>query len=710
MGTVYARGERLWIGYKDPSGKWVYARTDFTVGHEDKARKVLQAVERQVKAGEAYGEAQLGPVTLERYFERWIAERKRLVASAKDDETRLRRHALPTLGRLALREIRALQVRNLVRALKAKCGPGKDQLAPRTVRHVYATLHRLFEDALAEELIEVNPCTLKRGELPAKVDKDPTWRATAVFTREELTALISDARIPEHRRVLYAGIFLTGSRIGEWAARRWRDWDTTLQPLGRLLVATSYSRKLHREKSVKTERPREVPVHPVLAGILAAWRADGWANLYGRAPTPDDLISPSPTGRHLADPNVLERLHADLATLGIRPRRIHDSRRTFISLAQADGARKDVLRWVTHGPTGDIVDLYTTLPWATLCEEVVKLRITLQAPPRSAPEAAQALTAAPQVIQEPAPAPELPEALTAASENPEAAELDGTESSAPEPLPHSETGGALTTRLLHGVSGNEKAPKSQGLGGSVGVPRAGFEPAHLSAPPPQDGVSTSSTTWALLSDDAASCTVGAAPSQPQNHLPGVPAGAVPEEAGGAPGAGALTGAPVGACCTGAAAGAVPSGCVTPCAGMGVPPLSSVLPGLAAALIGATGFVTGSPETTEVRRPTKDRPSEVRKNRPAHTAVTLERNVTAPRPPKALVAAPPPRAAPIPASLPGCSRMTKIMNTHSRTCTIVKKVSIRGHRLAKFGGGTLLGCRIPDNCWKGAGSLSEPPQR
>lgn len=30
-----------------------------------------------------------------------------------------------------------------------------------------------------------------------------------------------------------------------------------------------------------------------------------------------------------------------------------------------------------------------------------------------------------------------------------------------------------------------------------GVPRAGFEPAHLSAPPPQDGVSTSSTTWAF---------------------------------------------------------------------------------------------------------------------------------------------------------------------------------------------------------------------
>ena len=59
-------------------------------------------------------------------------------------------------------------------------------------------------------------------------------------------------------------------------------------------------------------------------------------------------------------------------------RRQYDSRRTFISLSQADRARKDILRWVTHGATGDIVDLYTTLPWAALCAEVEKLRIELR--------------------------------------------------------------------------------------------------------------------------------------------------------------------------------------------------------------------------------------------------------------------------------------------------------------------------------------------
>src|SRR5579883_1793932 len=68
-------------------------------------------------------------------------------------------------------------------------------------------------------------------------------------------------------------------------------------------------------------------------------------------------------------------MDADLKQLGIRHRRGHDLRRTFISLAREDGARKDILEIITHGDHGDIVNLYTTLSWATLCEEIAKLKI-----------------------------------------------------------------------------------------------------------------------------------------------------------------------------------------------------------------------------------------------------------------------------------------------------------------------------------------------
>ena len=83
-------------------------------------------------------------------------------------------------------------------------------------------------------------------------------------------------------------------------------------------------------------------------------------------------------GTHLLNLDALYAFHRDLELLGMRRRRLHDARRTFISLALADGARKDILRWVTHGPTGDIVDSYTTLPWDALCAEVRKLRVELR--------------------------------------------------------------------------------------------------------------------------------------------------------------------------------------------------------------------------------------------------------------------------------------------------------------------------------------------
>jgi hypothetical protein len=38
----------------------------------------------------------------------------------------------------------------------------------------------------------------------------------------------------------------------------------------------------------------------------------------------------------------------------------------------------DTLHFATHGPDGEIMDDYTTLPWAALCAEVAKVRISLR--------------------------------------------------------------------------------------------------------------------------------------------------------------------------------------------------------------------------------------------------------------------------------------------------------------------------------------------
>ena len=194
-------------------------------------------------------------------------------------------------------ELRTRQIRDLVKQLRVKQSARGDLLAPRTVRHVYSALRTMLQDAVVDELIDVSPCAVRKGELPGKIDRDPLWRPGAVFTRDEVESLISDERIPEDRRVVNALLFLAGLRFGECAALRWRVYDPSVEPLGKLVVATSFNVKKHAEKSVTTERPREVPVHPTLASVLATWKLGGWQELMGRPGPPVPTISSSPRAR-----------------------------------------------------------------------------------------------------------------------------------------------------------------------------------------------------------------------------------------------------------------------------------------------------------------------------------------------------------------------------------------------------------------------------
>jgi integrase len=266
-------------------------------------------------------------MTVAAYVKRWIADRQRLgLRSIPDDTSRMNLHVLPRIGAMELHEVRPRHLREMVLQLREA---GK--LAPRTIHHVYHLTATLFRTAVAEELIDATPCVLQRGVLPKKVEK-----------------LISDRRITEDRRVLYALKALGGLRHGEAASLHWRQYDEAMEPLGSLSL-----------EQTKTQVPRRVPAHPTLAAILAEWKEVGWERTYGRAPTTTDLVTPTRNMTVRSAQETPKQLHDDLKTLGLRERRGHDLRRTFITLAQVDGARKAILEPISHGPV--------------LCAEVRKL-------------------------------------------------------------------------------------------------------------------------------------------------------------------------------------------------------------------------------------------------------------------------------------------------------------------------------------------------
>ena len=366
MASLYTKANRLCARYKSATGKWCSKVLPFRPGEEAGAKRYMAKFENMITATreltDSVGLTPGTPITLAQYTARWVKSREALrLASSKDESARLKHHVLPRIGHLRLSEVRPRHIRELVLELR------QGELAPRTIHHVYQVTALLFRTAIADELIDSTPCVLTKGVLPKKVDKDPNWRSGAIYTREEIERLISDSRIPEDRRILYGLEGLAGLRHGESSELRWSHYDEKADPLGALNLGKTKSRV-----------PRRVPVHPTLARMLAEWKLAGWERTYGRMPTPGDLITPTRNATARAPAETIKQLHADLDLLGFRRRRGHDLRRTFITLAQVDGARRDLLESISHGPRGDIVSIYTTFPWPALCAEVAKLKIDLR--------------------------------------------------------------------------------------------------------------------------------------------------------------------------------------------------------------------------------------------------------------------------------------------------------------------------------------------
>jgi len=373
MGSIFQRGNVLYLRFKWPDGKWHSQATCFGINQTGEAKALLTRLEANLHAG---------PVTVvnrestvNEYFKGWIEQRKGRVRNWRSDQSRLKTNFLPTLGEMRLGDVRAQHLVELFSKLRGQ----EEKLAPRTIHNVYSCVRALFREAQIAGLIDSSPCILTDHHLGQKRDKVSGWREKAKFSQAELEALISDGRVDVDHRVAYALMGLAGLRHGEMAGLRLAAYEPDMKPLGRLTISTSYDTGM-----TKTGGTRYVPVHPTLAAVLGEWLLRGWGQYMGRAPKADDLVMPlaatarSPAGRMRTPQATLKALHKDLLLLGFPMRRDHDFRRTMISLARSHGADKDILRRVTHKASAEVMEGYTSFDWEVVCREVSKLPVQRQ--------------------------------------------------------------------------------------------------------------------------------------------------------------------------------------------------------------------------------------------------------------------------------------------------------------------------------------------
>lgn len=368
---VFPSGNRkYYFSIELPSGQRARRPGGATV---DAALAAKRNAELAAAAGADVG---TGAQTIRQYSKRFLEQhRARGVRTVDREEQVLEDHVLPYLGDVALTELRPRQVRDWILTLE-RAGA----LSPKSIRNAHGVLSALLGLARFDELIADNAA---KGLPPETLPANTKVRQTAAWTRDECERFISDERIPEDRRVLYAIAAFTGARLGEACGLRWRDLDQQATPLWRWSLRTQWDGKPLKGKGAAGGPPRDIPIHPELAKLLAAWRLGGWARHVGRVARPDDFVVPDEHGGLLTkNAGGSKAVHRHAAKIGIDPgnaaigaRDFHSFRRAFITTAQTDGAHATVLERVTHNAKGEMIDRYTYFGWEPLCAAVACVRL-----------------------------------------------------------------------------------------------------------------------------------------------------------------------------------------------------------------------------------------------------------------------------------------------------------------------------------------------
>ena len=157
-------------------------------------------------------------------------------------------HIAPFLGGVKLQKLTTEQLQ-LFFNNKVKSGrlDGKGGLSPKTIRNMYNMLHEALRQAVTNKYLSINVSegvVLPTHQLPTIV----------VFKPEEQQAILKACR-KERLGFAIELDFMTGLRIGELCALKWRDFDfseklfTVQRTLQRVQKKTA---EIH-EKSAKTE-------------------------------------------------------------------------------------------------------------------------------------------------------------------------------------------------------------------------------------------------------------------------------------------------------------------------------------------------------------------------------------------------------------------------------------------------------------------------
>lgn len=208
------RGKNEGTLYQRPNGRWRAqvcmdgSRTSFTADSKAECQAWLRKMLDQAGQGWNYAG---GKMTLGEYLQVWLENSRASLLLKTHDQYRrtVEKHILPHIGNIRLKDLRPERVERLYSSLLIS------DSGVRTVRIVYAVLHRSLDKAVRYGLILRNPTDgaalsqYKHAEM-------------MVLDETQVSQLLVAAKVSRHE-VLYHLAVTTGMRMGELFGLRWSD-------------------------------------------------------------------------------------------------------------------------------------------------------------------------------------------------------------------------------------------------------------------------------------------------------------------------------------------------------------------------------------------------------------------------------------------------------------------------------------------------------
>ena len=209
------------------------------------ARQIESDADRGQWTDPVAGRQLLGAYTAE-----WIEAQRWRPSTREQAESHLRRWILPALGHLPIGSITNTQVRGFVTQLD-------EELSPNTVESIYRRVVAIFEGAVADRVVAVNPATTRKIQLP----KPPPREASQLVTLAvDDVRRLAEAVSPWMRAFVWCGA-MSGLRPGEIAGLTVEavDWEGSALKVDRQLLTVRGGPRLAPPKTRASYRTVPVP-------------------------------------------------------------------------------------------------------------------------------------------------------------------------------------------------------------------------------------------------------------------------------------------------------------------------------------------------------------------------------------------------------------------------------------------------------------------